>query len=163
MAKRKAQNVTPVKKGLSVLQRKFLTAYEQDPFISRAASAAGIQRRSVWRWRKDDPVFAEAFAEAEELATQSLEEEALRRARSSSDTLLIFMLKAKRPEVYKDRVYNEHTGKDGGPIQSETKVDGLAGFLKDEAAMRQVRAIINRAITHEDGGRLNGHLNGHAG
>ena len=32
-----------------------------------------------------------------------------------SDTLLIFLLKAKRPEIYRERF--EHTGKGGGPIQ----------------------------------------------
>jgi hypothetical protein len=36
--------------------------------------------------------------------TDALEDEALRRAKDKSDTLLIFLLKARRPEKYKDRV-----------------------------------------------------------
>jgi hypothetical protein len=39
-----------------------------------------------------------------------LEDEALRRAKDKSDTLLIFLLKARRPEKYKDRISTEHSG-----------------------------------------------------
>lgn len=36
--------------------------------------------------------------------------------REYSDTLAIFLMKAHRPEKYRDTVRNEHTGKGGGPI-----------------------------------------------
>jgi hypothetical protein len=35
-----------------------------------------------------------------------------------SDTLLIFLMKGARPEKYRDNARVEHTGKDGGPIQT---------------------------------------------
>jgi hypothetical protein len=43
-----------------------------------------------------------------------LEGEAVRGAKDHSNTLLIFLLKARRKEKYAER--QEHTGKDGGPI-----------------------------------------------
>ncbi len=36
--------------------------------------------------------------------------------RKYSDTLLITLLKARMPDKYKERVQNEHTGKDGKPL-----------------------------------------------
>jgi hypothetical protein len=39
-----------------------------------------------------------------------------------SDGLLQFLLKAHRPEVYKDRVAQEVSGPGGGPVQTETKI-----------------------------------------
>ena len=64
-----------------------------------------------------------------------LEDEAIRRAREGvdepvfykgehcgnvrrySDTLLIFMLKARKPDVYRKRASIEHTGANGGPLE----------------------------------------------
>jgi hypothetical protein len=34
-----------------------------------------------------------------------------------SDTLLIFLLKARRPEVYRERQQIQHTGPSGGPVE----------------------------------------------
>lgn len=39
--------------------------------------------------------------------------------RKYSPSVLITLLKANMPEKYKDRVTNEHTGKNGGPIQTQ--------------------------------------------
>ena len=37
--------------------------------------------------------------------------------REYSDTLLIFMLKARKPDVYRERASIEHTGANGGPLE----------------------------------------------
>ena len=42
-----------------------------------------------------------------ETGTDGLEDEAVRRAKNGSDTLLIFMLKARRPEKFKERYSSE--------------------------------------------------------
>jgi antitoxin (DNA-binding transcriptional repressor) of toxin-antitoxin stability system len=39
-----------------------------------------------------------------------------------SDAMLALLLKAKAPEKYKDRTATEHTGANGGPIQSEIRL-----------------------------------------
>ena len=37
--------------------------------------------------------------------------------RRYSDTLLIFMLKARKPDVYRERASIQHTGANGGPLE----------------------------------------------
>lgn len=103
--------------------------------VSRACEESGTARQRVYEWRAADPAFATAWDEAVEAGTDELEEEARRRAyegvdepvfyqgemcgtiRKYSDTLLIFLLKGRRPDKYRENVRTEHTGKDGGPIR----------------------------------------------
>jgi hypothetical protein len=90
--------------------------------VSRACAAIELTRARAYEWRRVDPVFALAWDEAVELGTDELEEEARRRAfagvdepvfyqgeecgavRKYSDTLLIFLLKGRRPDKYRERV-----------------------------------------------------------
>jgi len=91
--------------------------------------------------READQEFAEAWEAAIEDGTQVLENEAVRRAlegwdedvydgegavvrrtRRYNPALLIFLLKARRPEVYRDQVARvEVTGANGGPVE----IDGF--------------------------------------
>ena len=112
-AKRRARKISHPKKVA------FLAAYSKTGNILVSAASAGIDRRTHYQWLKDDPVYASAFADAKEDAIESLEAEALRRARTGSDLLMIFLLKSLRPEKYCDKARVEHTGEGGGPIQSE--------------------------------------------
>jgi hypothetical protein len=99
---------------------------------AHAARDCGIDRRTAYAARAVDHDFAAAWDIALEDGVQVLEEEARRRAVNGvtrekgiyhqgvqvgtetvteySDTLLIFLLKAKRPEVYRDRTDVKHTG-----------------------------------------------------
>lgn len=97
--------------------------------VTKAAATTGISRVEWYRTRREEPDFAKAWEEALEHGTDALEDEAVRRGtegtlrpvfhqgvecgqvREYSDTLLIFMLKARRPEKFKDRVSNEHNVK----------------------------------------------------
>jgi hypothetical protein len=72
--------------------------------VSDAARAAGISRSQAHRVRSDDPEFAAAWAEAEAMAVDRLERIAFQRASKTSDTLLIFLLKAHRREKYGDQI-----------------------------------------------------------
>lgn len=59
--------------------------------------AAGISKSHAYELRQRDEDFALRWADAIEEGTERLEEEARRRAMDGSDTLLIFLLKARRP------------------------------------------------------------------
>lgn len=101
-------------------KRLFLEAFSRVGTIKHAAEAAGVDRHSHHLWLQKDPEYAAAFAEAEEQAVEVLEREMRRRAvegveepvwhkgeqvgsvRKYSDVLLIFALKAARPERYRD-------------------------------------------------------------
>ena len=89
-------------------QQAFLAAYAICGVVSEAADAASTTRATVYRWRDEDDEFAEAFADAHEVYTDSLETVASTRARGGkSDTMTIFMLKANRPTKYSERRFIE--------------------------------------------------------
>lgn len=85
--------------------------------LSVTAAMAGMgDRTNYYRWREEHPDFAEAADAAIEAGTDRLEDIAKQRAEETSDTLLIFLLKARRRDKYGDRQQLEHSGKDGAPI-----------------------------------------------
>lgn len=106
----------------------FLNALEQTGMVAAACAQVGIGRTTAYEARQRDETFAVAWADVEEQTTERMEREAYRRAvegttkpvyqggkevgaiQEYSDTLLIFMLKARRPEKYRDNVKVEHTG-----------------------------------------------------
>lgn len=101
--------------------REFLQAFEQTGNISHAARITGVHRWDVHRRVKRSARFAEAFAEAREIATENLEMGAWRRAVTGvskpiyhggeivgavndySDRLMEVLLKANAPDKYKER------------------------------------------------------------
>lgn len=122
-------------------QQAFLDAYEELCHISQAAEKAGIQRRTHYDWLAKDPEYAARFAESDRIAIKALEDEATRRALHGvdepvfhqgvicghvlkySDRLMEFLLKGRDPGRYGDRFKAELTGKDGGAIKQETKIE----------------------------------------
>ena len=126
--------------------------------VSRACEVSGIARQSLYDWRLADPVFAKQWDDAVEFGTDQLEQEARRRAyqgvdepvfyqgeecgavRKYSDTLLIFLLKGRRPDKYRERVQIDVNQLDSEIEQrlasmaagSET---GITGEVKSERIM----------------------------
>jgi len=114
-------------------QARFLMAFMRLGRISRAAEEAKISRETHYEWLRSDPVYQEEFRKADEIVTGQMEDEAYRRAiegtpkpitvagvrvdvQEYSDTLLIFLLKARRPAKYREHHVMEHTGKDGAAL-----------------------------------------------
>ena len=107
----------------------FLNALATGSPVAVAATAAGIGYRTAFEWREGDQEFARRWEEAYKAGTDVMENEARRRAfegfeepvfhqgqvcghvRKFSDNLLMFLLKARDPDRFKDRVSNELTGK----------------------------------------------------
>lgn len=106
----------------------FLTALSFSPNVSAAARAAGVTRQAAYLHRQADPEFAAAWDDAVDQSTDELVGEMYRRAKDGvrepvffmgdvcghkqkySDTLAIFLAKAHRPDVYGDKVTQEHAG-----------------------------------------------------
>ncbi|MCZ7539729.1 MAG: terminase [Anaerolineae bacterium] len=115
-------------------ESKFLTALEESASVTAAAAAAGITRQNAYNHRRHDDSFAEKWSRALEIGIGTLEDEAVRRALEGveepiyqrgeycgtinrySDTLLIFLLKSHKPEVYNRPQRQEITGRDGGAV-----------------------------------------------
>lgn len=145
--------VTPKKDYRQV----FLDKLSKSPNVSAAAKAAGYSRKFFYELRKEDLEFAEQWQEALDSSLDTAEGELYRRAvrgvvkriyyqdkqidtvREYSDTLLIFLLKSHKPEVYRETVRNENTGKDGGPMRYED-----AGFT-DEQRVDRVVSLFDKA------------------
>ena len=129
----------------------FLKHYADLGTIRHASAAADIAVQTHYDWL-EAPEYAEKWAAAQEQFVEHLEREAARRAvdgqevgvyfqgervgveRRPSDNLLMFLLKGRRPEVYKDR--QEITGAGGGPVQVQAvRADALARLSGEELAV----------------------------
>lgn len=124
--------------------------------VSRACKAAGVSRDAAYDHQRADPAFAAQWADALEQAADWLEREAWRRAvkgvdkpvyqkgakvgtvREFSDPLLIQLLKANKPDKYRENVAMQHTGKNGGPIQHQHGFD-LSKLTVDQ--LQQLREL----------------------
>jgi hypothetical protein len=113
----------------------FLEALATGASITAAARAAGVDRRTPYKWRDGHAAFDEAWVSHLEAGTDALEDEARRRAHDGvkrpiyhagkrvgfvtehSDQLMMFILRARRPEKYRERQTIEHSGPDGEPIR----------------------------------------------
>jgi hypothetical protein len=105
-------------------QRRFLEAYAECGVISEAARQADIDRTMHYDWLAD-PEYKANFEAAQHVAGDSLETELFKRVyegvdeevtdfdgktrttRRFSDTLLIFALKAAKPDKYRDNYKQE--------------------------------------------------------
>jgi hypothetical protein len=144
---------------VSARKRRFLKAIASMPNVSAAARAAGVARGTPYRWAEEDENFKAAWEEAEQEGIDRLEAEAWRRAhdgdidyvvsqgklvyitdeasgerkplvkRVRSDALMTLLLKAHRPERYRDRQSIEHSGPGGAPIRQEVKADVSPEFV----------------------------------
>ena len=111
----------PAQKWTSARRAAFLAALAETGNVSRAARAAKASRSRAYQLKADDPQFAEEWAGALEIATDALDAEARRRAmdgvetprfhqgqiagtvKKYSDSLLMFLLRAHRPDLYRER------------------------------------------------------------
>lgn len=95
------RKVTPKKEDVS-WHDAFISALRASGVVRLACHAAGIARKTAYAHRERDPDFRAAWDDALEDGVDVLVAEARKRAVGSSDTLLIFLLKAHRPAVYRD-------------------------------------------------------------
>lgn len=104
--------------GQSGQKQHFLDALAAGASVRAATEALGIKPDAPYRWRENDTDFAMRWRHAEEAGTDLIEEEAYRRAVTGvekpvyrggevvghvadfSDTMLMFLLKARRPDRY---------------------------------------------------------------
>jgi hypothetical protein len=83
---------------------RFLEVFRQTGTVRLSADAAGIDRDTAYKRRRRDPRFAARWERAEQDGVDVLAAEARRRGLGGSDQLLMFLLRAHRPDVYGPRV-----------------------------------------------------------
>lgn len=97
----------------------FLASLKSTLNVSRAADVAGITRRAAYKARTEHADFAADWDEALEEVVDRIEAISMHQALDpdpKNTVMRIFMLKSRRPEVYKETVQNELVGKDGGDM-----------------------------------------------
>lgn len=105
-----------------IIRAAFLEAMREYGNIYHACQVSGMDRGTVYWLQEHDETFSLEFQQADAIATERLEKEAYRRAHDGvekpvyyvgvqigaiteySDGLLQFLLKARRPDKYKDRL-----------------------------------------------------------
>lgn len=133
MAKKPTPKTTPKKERDA--HADFIAALMDYGNVTQAAKVVDLDRSALYAKRRNDEAFAAVWDEALAIGIEALEDEAKRRAyegwlepvwhkgeqcgevRKFSDTLLIVLLKAHKPEKYAER--KQVTGPEGGPVQYE--------------------------------------------
>lgn len=92
---------------------KYLELYSAGMPSGQAGEVCGLGYHTIQHYRETDPAFAKAWQKAYDAFTDVLEKRAEHMAlecKTTSPTMLIFMLKARKPSVYRDNVKMEHSG-----------------------------------------------------
>lgn len=114
----------------------FLEAFAHTGTVKGACAVAGIDRSTAYRERHRNETFALAWHAVEEDATDELELEAYRRAINGSDLLLIFLLKARKSDMYRDNVR----------VEQDIKISATgAALVTDSALAKEGRGLLRRA------------------
>jgi hypothetical protein len=82
---------------------RFLNALSEHANVREVCRRLGVTRNALYLWRSDDPAFARDWDAALALGADRLEDEAKRRAMAGSDYLMVFLLRALKPQTYRDR------------------------------------------------------------
>jgi hypothetical protein len=80
----------------------FLRSLARSPSVTVAARSAGVSTRACYKARDADPEFAEAWNDAINKSVDTLEHEVFTRALKEDNQLAMFVLKAFRPERYRE-------------------------------------------------------------
>lgn len=118
MAKQKPQPKKPSVKAATKAthkketswQDRFLEIFAMSLNVALAAQGAGINRATAYKERDKNADFARGWDDAKAAAIERLEAAAFERAKKMSDTLLIFLLKSHKPEMYRESIQQAHTG-----------------------------------------------------
>lgn len=153
-------------------QRAFLARFRVNANVGDACTAAGVSRSTVYSWRRREPGFAEAMAEAQAVAVDRLESAAWDRAvngvvepvfhngrivghvNKPSDRLLQHLLEANRPEKYRanPKAVQSQT------VEHPLSEGALRVTLEDESALeaaeRLAEALAAGSSVGEDDGAV---------
>lgn len=136
-----------------VKKSQFLDAFVENGRIDLATKHIGVAYRDPYYWAKTDAEFAKSWADAKLIVAQRLEDAAYRRSvrgvskpvfqrgmlvgsvREYSDALTMFLLRGLKPEVYRDRMSVEASGKDGAPLLKEVPTEELLARAQEAMAV----------------------------
>ena len=119
----------------------FLDTLRLSANVYLSCRTAGVTRGIAYIMRDKYPDFRQEWETAIDDAVDTLEAVALKRAKASSDLLLIFLLKAHRPEKYREVYKVEHT-----IIQAEIKKVAQEQGLQEAEVMAEFERIMGQKV-----------------
>lgn len=125
---------------------------------------SGVNRQFINNWRMSDPAFSAAMAAAVALSTETLEDEAIRRAfegverpvlhkgriitqtREFSDQLLMFLLRGRHPEKYGNKPQHTPSPQPQSDDTPRTPITVIDAMAQAESNAQELAALATRAI-----------------
>lgn len=105
-------------------RQQILGALRAGADVGIAASIVNCSRQAIYALRKRDPKFADAMDEARAFADEKVVRALFKAASQEGNvTAMIFWLKNRRPDQWRDRQQVEHSGKEGAPIETKSVID----------------------------------------
>ena len=127
----RALGAAPARRSKPDWAPRFLELLRQTANVRLSADGAGIDRDTAYRRRQRDSAFMAAWTQAEADAVDVLEAEARRRALSVSDNLLMFLLKAHRPERFRETIRID-LRREAERLAAELGIDAEAAIAEAE-------------------------------
>lgn len=90
----------------SHLKPVFLREFQNHVTILKTCEIVGVDRGTVYKWRKNDKEFNQAFIDIDSNVTENIERKAIAMALAGDPTLIIFLLKS-RDRRYRSRTIHE--------------------------------------------------------
>ena len=84
--------------------------------VVMAAQVNGVSKSTIYNHREKDQAFADAMDEQRAKIDQEVVESLLAEAKAGNVTAMIFWLKNRRSDEWRDRRQHEITGADDGPV-----------------------------------------------
>jgi hypothetical protein len=143
-------SLTKEKEGsLSRAQRAFIDAYASNGGITKGAlKTSGVSRETLDEWKLKDEEFKKSLKIAEEHWVEELRKSAFIRAQSKSDVLLMFLLKAMKPEEFDDDVRKQqyvgiNTNPNNIPVRATLVRDNNINISITSEKAQELRDLID--------------------
>jgi hypothetical protein len=100
--------------------------------VTAFAGSIRVARSTVYLWAEEHPEFSDALQTAQAIAALWWENRLrdVAERNEGNATAAIFGLKNRAADDWRDKQAVEHTGRDGGPIQTENLTDAVMAALK---------------------------------
>jgi hypothetical protein len=106
-----------------VWRPKFLAVLASTGNVAFACKKVKVKRDTVYKHKRNDPAFAQEWKDSLSEAIDVVEGSLIHRATIDDTTAAIFLLKAHKPELYRERFTAEIAGIGGAPIRLVTPIE----------------------------------------
>jgi hypothetical protein len=113
-----------------------LLGWARDGLADRQiAGNMGISRDTLNEWKKRYSDISDTLKKGKEVADRQVENALFEKAIGGDTTAIIFWLKNRKPKEWRDRVQQEITGENGGPVALKTETTHI--YLPEKGSFNQ--------------------------